>query len=135
MHAGSVADHGDVTPGFDAFPGPGPVENICMFGICSVNPAERAALTECEIEVNDMHLLDEQGVVAPLRAFLEPVVRKANRLFHVSLDVDFLAPSIARAVGTTFREAHLVCEMLHEPGLVASLMGHKVFDHPTRSFA
>ena len=131
-----------------------------MFGIRSVYPAERAALTECEIEVNDMRVLDEQGVVAPLRVFLE-AVRKANGLLHVSLDVDFLAPSIAPAVGTTLREAHLVCEMPHESGLVtsldlvelnpfldergrtallmvdlvASLMGRKVFDRPTRSFA
>ena len=42
-------------------------------------------------------------------------------------DVDFLDPSIAPAVGTTvpggttFREAHLVMEMLHESGLVTSL--------------
>ena len=94
-------------------------------------------------------------------------VRKANGLLHVSLDVDFLDPLTAPAVGTTvpggttFREAHLVCEMLHETGLVtsldlvelnsfldergrtarlmvdlvASLMGRKVFDRPTRSFA
>ena len=48
-------------------------------------------------------------------------------MLHVSLDVDFLDPSIAPAVGTTvpggatFREAHLVMEMLHDSGLVTSL--------------
>jgi arginase len=84
----------------------------------------------------------------------------------VSLDVDFLDPAIAPAVGTTvpggatFREAHLIMEMLHDSGLVtsldlvelnpfldergrtatllvdltASLMGRKVLDRPTRSF-
>ena len=88
-----------------------------------------------------------------------------NGLLHVSLDVDFLDPSVAPAVGTTvpggttFREAHLVCELIHESGLmtsldlvelnpfldergktarmmvdlVGSLMGRKVFDRPTRS--
>lgn len=46
---------------------------------------------------------------------------------HVSLDVDFLDPGIAPAVGTTvpggatFREAHLIMEMLHDSGLVTSL--------------
>jgi arginase len=45
----------------------------------------------------------------------------------VSLDVDFLEPSIAPAVGTTvpggatFREAHLIMEMLHDSDLVTSL--------------
>ena len=54
-------------------------------------------------------------------------VEAANGLLHVSLDVDFLDPSIAPAVGTTvpggatFREAHLAMEMLHDSGLVTSL--------------
>lgn len=150
---------------FPPFPAPVPARNICMFGIRSVDPAEHAALEETEITVNDMRVLDEHGIAAPLRAFLDRV-REAGGFLHVSLDVDFLDPSIAPAVGTTvpggatFREAHLVCELLHESGLVSSLdlvelnpflddrgrtarlmvdlvgslMGRKVFDRPTRSF-
>lgn len=150
---------------FPPFPAPIPGENICMFGIRSVDPAEHAAMQPTEITVNDMRVLDEHGIVAPLRAFLDRV-RAANGLLHVSLDVDFLDPSIAPAVGTTvpggttFREAHLVMELLHESGLVTSLdlvelnpfldergrtaklmvdlvgslMGRKVFDRPTRSY-
>ncbi|MEC9103450.1 MAG: arginase, partial [Pseudomonadota bacterium] len=155
-------------PGFDPFPpfpAPIPGENICMFGIRSVDPAELAAMQPTDITVNDMRVLDEQGIVAPLRTFLDRV-RDANGLLHVSLDVDFLDPSIAPAVGTTvpggatFREAHLVMELLHESelvtsldlvelnpfldergrtaklmvDLVGSLMGRKVFDRPTRSY-
>ena len=88
-------------------------------------------------------------------------------MLHVSFDVDFLEPSIAPAVGTTvpggatFREAHLVMEILHDSGLVSSLdlvelnpfldergktaflmtdlttslMGKQVMDRPTRSYA
>ena len=150
---------------FPPFPAPVPGENICMFGIRSVDPAEHAALERTAITVNDMRALDERGVIAPLREFLDRV-RAADGLLHVSLDVDFLDPAIAPAVGTTvpggatFREAHLVCELLHESGLVTSLdlvelnpfmddrgrtarlmvdlvgslMGRKVFDRPTRSF-
>ena len=46
---------------------------------------------------------------------------------HLSLDVDALDPSIAPGVGTTvpggltYREAHLVMEMLHDAGIVGSL--------------
>ncbi len=154
--------------GFDSFPPfPGviPAERICLYGIRSVDPAEHAALLTHDIAINDMRVLDERGVVAPLREFLT-AVRAANGMLHVSLDVDFLDPSIAPAVGTTvpggttFREAHLVMELLHESGLVTSLdlvelnpfldergmtaklmvdlvgslMGRKVFDRPTRSF-
>ena len=150
---------------FPPFPAPVPQDRICMFGIRSVDEAELAALRDTDIVVNDMRVLDERGIVAPLREFLD-LVRAADGMLHVSLDVDFLDPSIAPAVGTTvpggttFREAHLVCEMLHESGLMTSLdlvelnpflddrgrtarlmvdlagslFGKKVFDRPTRSF-
>lgn len=153
--------------GFDAFPpfpAPVPAHRICMFGIRSVDPAEQAAMLECDIAINDMRVIDERGIVAPLREFLARC-RDEGGMLHVSLDVDFLDPSIAPAVGTTvpggatFREAHLVMELLHESGLVTSLdlvelnpflddrgmtarlmvdlvgslMGKKVFDRPTRS--
>jgi arginase len=153
--------------GFDAFPPfplAVPAHRICMFGIRSVDPAEQAAMQERDIAINDMRVIDERGLVAPLREFLDRV-RAEGGMLHVSLDVDFLDPSIAPAVGTTvpggatFREAHLVMELLHESGLVTSLdlvelnpflddrgmtarlmvdlvgslMGKKVFDRPTRS--
>jgi len=155
--------------GFEAFPAPPapiPTENVCMIGLRSVDPAEHAALATTEIDLHDMRSIDEHGIAAPLRAFLDRVAA-ANGALHVSLDVDFLDPSIAPAVGTTvpggasFREAHLVMEILHDSGLVtsldlvelnpflddlgrtaslmvdltASLMGRRVFDRPTRSFA
>ncbi len=154
--------------GFDAFPAfPAviPAERICLYGIRSVDPAEHAALLKHDIAINDMRVLDERGIVAPLREFLDQV-RAADGMLHVSLDVDFLDPAIAPAVGTTvpggitFREAHLVMELLHESNLVTSLdlvelnpfldergrtaklmvelvgslMGRKVFDRPTRSY-
>lgn len=147
---------------FPAFPAPLPSDRICLFGIRSVDPDEHEALRETDVEIHDMRSLDEHGFVAPLRRFLARV-REAGAMLHVSLDVDFLDPSVAPAVGTTvpggatFREAHLVMELLHESGLVtsldlvelnpfldergrtaqlmvdltASLMGRKVFDRPT----
>ncbi len=153
--------------GFDAFPpfpAPVPPDHICLFGIRSVDPAEHAALLQHDIAINDMRTLDERGIIAPLREFLDRV-RADGGMLHVSLDVDFLDPLIAPAVGTTvpggttFREAHLVMELLHESDLVTSLdlvelnpflddrgmtarlmvdlvgslMGKKVFDRPTRS--
>ena len=113
-----------------------------------------------------MRMIDEEGMAAPLKRFLAQV-EAANGILHVSLDVDFLDPSIAPAVGTTvpggatFREAHLVMEILCDSGLVgsldlvelnpflddrgrtailmadlaASLLGKRVMDRPTRSYA
>ncbi len=155
-------------PDFDAFPPlPAivPMKNLCLIGLRSVDPAEQAALLENNIRSVDMRSIDEGGIKRPLEAFLDDVSR-ANGLLHVSLDVDFLDPAIAPAVGTTvpggatFREAHLVMEMLHDCGLVtsldlvelnpflddrgqtaklmvdltASLLGRRVFDRPTRSY-
>ncbi|MDF0595648.1 arginase [Psychromarinibacter halotolerans] len=116
-------------PGFDAYPPlthPVPAGNLCMMGIRSVDSAEhRVIAAEC-IAVHDMRAIDETGVLAPLRTFLDKV-RSAGGRLHVSLDVDFLDPGIAPAVGTTvpggatFREAHLIMETLGDSGLVNSL--------------
>lgn len=140
-------------------------QNVCMLGIRSVDPAERTALTAAGVVVHDMRAVDEIGVAPLLRAFLARV-EAAQGLLHVSLDVDFLDPAIAPGVGTTvpggatFREAHLVMELLHDSGrvasldlvelnpfldergrtalllvdLTASLLGRRIFDRPTRSF-
>ncbi|MCC5973447.1 MAG: arginase [Rubellimicrobium sp.] len=116
-------------PGFDAFP---PVDHaisgnrICMIGLRSVDPEERAALAETEVTLVDMRQIDEGGISAPLASFLDRVAAR-DGLLHVSLDVDFLDPEVAPAVGTTvpggatLREAHLVMEMLCDAGCVASL--------------
>ncbi|WP_298295539.1 arginase [uncultured Litoreibacter sp.] len=142
-----------------------PPQNVCMIGIRSVDPAERTFLSDLGVDVHDMRSIDEHGIRRPLKAFLERV-EAANGALHVSLDVDFLDPEIAPAVGTTvpggatFREAHLVMEMLCDSGLVgsldlvelnpfldergrtaklmvdlcASLLGRQVLDRKTRSY-
>ncbi len=116
-------------PGFDAFPplpatvAPG---DVTMVGLRSVDPAERARLRELGIAVADMRAIDEHGIAPPLRAAIERA-RAAGADLHLSLDVDFLDPSIAPAVGTTvpggatFREAHLAMEMLCDAGVVTSV--------------
>lgn len=117
------------SPGFEDYPALRAAldpAHVCMMGIRSVDPAERRLIGELGLEVHDMRDIDENGMKAPLVKFLERVGHANGRL-HVSLDVDFLDPSIAPAVGTTvpggatFREAHFVMELLHDSGLVTSL--------------
>jgi len=155
-------------PGFSGYfpdlPAAVDPKRICTMGLRSVDPAERSALNQAGVTVHDMRAIDEHGIAPLLRAFLARVSDE-DGLLHVSLDVDFLDPSIAPAVGTTvpggatFREAHLVMEMLSDSGLVssldlvelnpfldergrtatlmvdltASLMGRRIMDRPTRS--
>ena len=116
--------------GFDAFYPPLKhtvhPENFCALGIRSVDPAERELIKDRNLDIHDMRAIDEHGIKAPLKRFLDRVTAAKGRL-HVSFDVDFLDPSIACAVGTTvpggatFREAHLVMELLHDSGLVTSM--------------
>lgn len=113
-------------PGFPKVTAPVPEENVCILGLRSVDPAERAMLQESNITFHDMREIDETGVGAPISAFLDKVAAAGGAL-HVSLDVDFLDPTIAPAVGTTvpggatIREAHLVMELICDSGLLTSL--------------
>ena len=101
-------------------------QDVCMIGIRSVDPREHEALRGHGLTVNDMRMIDEHGVGPLLNPFLERIEHAGGAL-HVSLDVDFLDPELAPAVGTTvpggatFREAHLIMELLYDSGLVTSL--------------
>ncbi|MCA1970924.1 MAG: arginase [Rhizobium sp.] len=138
--------------------------HVYQVGIRSVDEQERLAIAENGVNVFDMRAIDEEGMGAIMRRIIAEV-SGANGLLHVSLDVDFLDPDVAPGVGTTvpggatFREAHLIMEMLHDSGLVssldlvelnpflddrgksarvivelaASLFGRRILDRPTRA--
>ena len=92
----------------------------------SVDEKEREMIARHGVNVFDMRAIDERGIGAIVGEVLK-AVSDANGLLHVSLDVDFIDPDVAPGVGTTvpggatFREAHLIMEMLHDSGCVASL--------------
>ncbi len=100
--------------------------NVTLFGIRSVDRQERAAVGRRGVHVVDMRTIDERGIVAALKPVIDEV-RAAGGHLHVSLDVDFLDPSLAPGVGTTvpggatYREAHFCMELLHEAGIVGSM--------------
>ena len=103
-----------------------PPANLHVFGARSVDPGEKARLKAHGVDTVDMRQIDERGVSALLA---ERIARWRERgvHLHVSFDVDFLDPAIAPGTGTvvpggaTYREAHLVMEMLCDSGLVGSL--------------
>lgn len=83
-------------------------------------------MQKTNVRYHDMRSIDETGIARPLETFLRDVAA-ANGMLHVSLDVDFIDPLYAPAVGTTvpggatLREAHLVMEMICDSGLLTSL--------------
>jgi arginase len=97
-----------------------------LFGIRSIDSGERRRLRDRGVDVVDMRRLDEDGFAVSIRRVIDRV-KAHDGLLHVSLDVDFLDPMIAPGVGTavpggaTYREAHLVMELLYESGLKPSL--------------
>jgi arginase len=100
-------------------------DQLDLFGIRSIDPLEKILVRDRRVAVADMRAIDEFGVGVLIRRVIERVTAR-NGVLHVSFDVDFLDPAIAPGVGTTvpggatYREAHLVMELLHDSGLVRS---------------
>ncbi|WP_316230571.1 arginase [Bradyrhizobium sp. SZCCHNR1051] len=101
-------------------------DQLELFGIRSIDRAEKELLRLRRISIADMRAIDEFGVGVLTRRIVDKV-RARNGVLHVSFDVDFLDPEVAPGVGTTvpggatYREAHLIMEMLHDSGLVRSV--------------
>ncbi len=98
---------------------------IVQIGIRNLDPAERKRLSASGIHVFTMRHLDELGMAAVARQALDRL-RHLPRL-HVSLDMDSLDPDEAPGVGTpipgglSYREAHLLMEILGDSGRVVSM--------------
>ncbi len=101
-------------------------DRLELFGTRSIDRLERDLMRDRRVSVADMREIDEFGVGVLIRRVIDKV-RARNGVLHVSFDVDFLDPDLAPGVGTTvpggatYREAHLVMEMLHDSGLVRSV--------------
>jgi arginase len=101
-------------------------DQLDLFGVRSIDKLEKDLVRERGINIADMRRIDEFGVGVLIRQVIDKVNTRGGVL-HVSFDVDFLDPGLAPGVGTlvqggaTYREAHLVMELLHDSGLVRSL--------------
>jgi arginase len=102
-------------------------EDVIIVGLRSVDPEERFLLRRKKIKVFTMRDIDEQGIATVMGQILDHFTwRDVNRL-HISFDSDSLDPAIAPGVGTpvagglSYREAHLIMEMLADDGRVGSV--------------
>ena len=100
-------------------------DRLELFGVRSMDQPEKDLLRARRISLADMREIDEFGVGVLIRRVIDKV-KARNGVLHVSFDLDFLDPQVAPGVGTTvpggatYREAHLVMEMLHDSSLVRS---------------
>ncbi|TBH21369.1 arginase [Thermus thermamylovorans] len=99
-------------------------EDVVLIGVRSLDPGEKRLLREAGVSIYTMHQVDRLGVARIAEEVLE---RLEGLPLHVSLDADVLDPALAPGVGTpvpgglTYREAHLLMEILAQSGRVRSL--------------
>lgn len=100
-------------------------QNVAMIGIRSVDGIERDTVRKSGVTVHTMSDTDMQGISVIAQKILEQFAH-LDRI-HVSFDLDSCEPRIAPGVGTpvmgglTYREAHLLMEILSASGKVFSM--------------
>jgi arginase len=99
--------------------------DVVILGLRSVDEKERSLLLEAGVQVYTMKEIDAYGIATIVRRALRDLSH-LDRV-HLSVDLDVVDPAIAPGVGTpvrgglTYREAHLVMELINESGIVTSL--------------
>jgi len=100
-------------------------EDLVFIGLRSIDEGERALIHELGIQAFTMKDIDQRGMA---RVAAEAVERLAHvDRVHVSFDADALDPGLAPGVGTpvpgglSYREAHLLMELLADSGRTTSL--------------
>ena len=107
---------------------PGPKlqpEDVVLFGVRDLDPGEQELIQSTGVAVSTMRQIDERGLAPLAREALERLDH-VDRI-HVSLDMDSIDPQEAPGVGTqvpgglSYREGHLLMELLAEDGRVGSV--------------
>ncbi len=126
MPLATLTGHGP--PSLVEIGGPGPsvhAEDVVLIGLRSVDLEERNLLREAGARAYTMKEIDAYGIARVVRQALKHLSH-VDRV-HLSFDLDALDPEVAPGVGTpvrgglTYREAHLVMELINEAEIVTSL--------------
>lgn len=100
-------------------------EDVVIIGLRSVDLQERELLREAGVRAYTMKEIDVHGLAAVVRKALRDLSH-LDRV-HVSFDLDVVDPDTAPGVGTpvrgglTYRETHLLMELINEADIVTSL--------------
>jgi arginase len=101
-------------------------ERTVQIGLRDVDPGEKRMLRELGVKAFTMSDIDKHGMMRVMEE-TRALVGAGGRSIHVSFDMDGIDPSEAPGTGTpvrgglSFREAHLIMEMLHESGQLGSI--------------
>jgi arginase len=129
IHGMSVAALlGDCPPQLSDIGYPGPKmqpDQVAMIGLRNLDPEEKKKVSRTGIYAHTMRDVDSHGV----SDIAERILKHFDSFdhIHVSLDLDSCDPSIAPGVGTpvrgglSYREAHLLMEILADSGKVRTI--------------
>lgn len=100
-------------------------KHVAMIGLRDLDVQEKKRLKKSGINVFTMRDIDEQGISLVANKVLLKFVNMER--IHITLDMDALDPIEAPGVGTpviggiTYREAHLLMEILADSGKITSM--------------
>lgn len=100
--------------------------DIALLAVRDLDMLEREALRASGIHTFTMHDIDRRGLYAVVEEAITRISANTDG-FHVSLDLDALDPVEAPGVGTpvlgglSYRETHLVMELVAESGHLVSM--------------
>ncbi len=94
---------------------------VAVLGARDLDNGEKQNLREAGVMVMGMEQIDRYGMVRAIEKAIERISRDVDGIY-LSFDMDSMDPRHAPGVGTpvpgglTYREAHLVCELVAETG-------------------
>jgi arginase len=100
--------------------------NVCLVGVRDVDKTEAVNLRNSGIKVFTMKEIDRFGMGLVIESAIE-AASSGTAGYHVSFDIDSVDPELAPGTGTlkrgglTYREAHLLMEMVAESGKLLGL--------------
>lgn len=110
----------------DIGPSPSVIEkNSVLIAARDLDPLEQKLLNESGVTVFTMKDIDEHGMAAISYKAIQIATDGVDNL-HISFDIDSLDPTVAPGTGTrvigglTYREAHLLMELVHDTGKLVS---------------
>ena len=116
-------------------------QNCALIGIRSVDEAEKINIKKLKLPIFTINDIDKLGIHRIIAKVLKQFREKVDHI-HISFDVDSVDPNVAPGVGTpvpgglSYREAHLLMEVIAECGCMSSLEiaeVNPILDHKNQS--
>ena len=101
-------------------------KNVVLLGIRDLDPGEKKLISKSGVKYYTMRDIDEQGIRKVMDESIA-IAGRGGKKIHLSFDVDVMDPAYALGTGTpspgglTYREAHLLMEMVADSGQLQSL--------------